>query len=332
MFYLITADSYDIQKIDRADVVIWESRKHLELFFTADYLVTSQSLPYIGSKKLSDFFNVFNYNNQKRIFLQHGVTHQYYPYENMGKSIYNFDFISCVSNQEKELFTNRFGYVKKEPKNLGFCRFDNLVDNNSLKKSNRILLMPTWRSWLDNISRKNFLESDYYTVFSQILSNKRLLDLLDNENIELVFYPHYSMQKFIDLFKNSEKSRIIIAEAGKYDVQELIIDSNLLITDYSSVLFDYAYLKKPAIYFQFDSQRYFSDHYPKGYFEYDRDGFGVVVKGVDELIDSIHSIIIGNYDFDYYQNKISEFFNYIDNNNCRRTYEAILTLDDQNNY
>ena len=49
-----------------------------------------------------------------------------------------------------------------------------------------------------------------------------------------------------------------------------------MLTDYSSVAFDFAYLRKPIVYAHFDKEAFFSgEHsYTAGYFDYERDGFG----------------------------------------------------------
>ena len=44
--------------------------------------------------------------------------------------------------------------------------------------------------------------------------------------------------------------------------------------DYSSIAFDFAYMKKPLIYYQFDQDKYYTNHFAKGYFDCERDGFG----------------------------------------------------------
>ena len=59
------------------------------------------------------------------------------------------------------------------------------------------------------------------------------------------------MQRFLDEFTTCSE-RIIIADWKKYDVQGLLKESALLITDLSSVFMDFAYMRKPMIYYQFD--------------------------------------------------------------------------------
>ena len=57
-----------------------------------------------------------------------------------------------------------------------------------------------------------------------------------------------------------------------------------MITDYSSVAFEMAYLKKAVLYYQFDEEEFFSGkHWQKGYFDYRKDGFGAVCVSENAL-------------------------------------------------
>lgn len=102
----------------------------------------------------------------------------------------------------------------------------------------------------------------------------------------LLFCPHAQMQPYLGAFE-SVCDRIRILSQKEYDVQTLLRESALLITDYSSVFFDFAYMRKPLLYFQFDYAEFREKHYPEGYFHYDRDGFGPIVKTVDELVEAL---------------------------------------------
>ena len=72
---------------------------------------------------------------------------------------------------------------------------------------------------------------------------------------------HYFSAQWIDFQKNDQ---FVIKDKCNY--QELILESSLLITDYSSIFFDFGYLKKPIIYTQFDYHEYRLEHFSEGYF------------------------------------------------------------------
>ena len=163
-----------------------------------------------------------------------------------------------------------------------------------------------------------------------IYATKLTMGLIENKlkehNLKLFFYPHYEMQKYISMFKSSN-DHIVIADFDSYDVQELLKKSKLLITDYSSVFFDFAYMLKPCIYYQFDVKDFTEQHYGKGYFDYEKDGFGKVVSDSETLIEEIVKIINRNFKLEeQYSSNICRFFQKHDTNNCQRIFEEIRKL------
>ena len=105
-------------------------------------------------------------------------------------------------------------------------------------------------------------------------------------------------------------------------------ESSLLVTDFSSVAIDFAYLGKPVVYTQFDKEKFFSTHsYVQGYYDYERDGFGPVCYDLDSSVEAIVEIIKnGCAEPDTYRERVDEFFAFRDSLNCRRIYEEILKL------
>lgn len=102
---------------------------------------------------------------------------------------------------------------------------------------------------------------------------------------------------------------------------------SLLITDYSSVFFDVAYLHKPVIYYQFDDEEFRAYHYQEGYFDYKTLGFGPVCDTEDALLEQISQAFANHMQMSpLYQKRTDEFFPLRDDGNCKRTYEAIRRL------
>ena len=127
------------------------------------------------------------------------------------------------------------------------------------------------------------------------------------------------MQRYIKYF-DTENDNIVIADKDNYDVQELLMDSKLLITDYSSIFFDFAYMKKPLIHYCFDELM----HYKPGYFDFRKEGFGKVASSEDEVVRLIKKYIDNNFKLDnMYENRIDKVFNIRDNKNCERVFNEI---------
>ena len=138
------------------------------------------------------------------------------------------------------------------------------------------------------------------------------------------------------LHPNFKEQYILFKKNKLFDIrktcnrQEILIESSLLITDYSNIFFDFAYLKKPIIYAQFDYDEYRNNHFKEGYFDYKKDGFGPICYNINCTINAIISQIENDCILKkFYQNKIKKFFYYFDEQNNKRIYLEILR--DKNN-
>ena len=108
------------------------------------------------------------------------------------------------------------------------------------------------------------------------------------------------------------------------DLQEMLKNAAVLISDYSSVFFDFAYMGKPQLHYQFDYEKYREGHYQEGYFSYVKDGFGQVCTKAEELVAAFCSIVKDEMRMpDEFVRRAENFFAFRDNKNCERTYYAI---------
>lgn len=241
----------------------------------------------------------------------------------------------CSAKPEYEYITKNFGYPEGIVKQIGLCRFDNLKQHED-KVKRQILLMPTWRNWIAHPTKdsyqiediSDFRNTTYYKELQALLDSESLYNMLQQEDLTLCFYPHREMQKFLSYFtiKPKYQDRIYLGKQEEKDVQELIQESMLMITDYSSVSMDFAYLKKPLIYYQFDDILYRKGHYAESsYFSYQENGFGKVVTKKEEVLKEIAQIANNHFKMEkQYQKRQEAFFDLQDDQNCKRNLEAIL--------
>ena len=259
------------------------------------------------------------YNN--RVFLQHGITTNDSPwiyYKNT-----KFRFFICATKPEYDFVKEKFGYPEENVVLAGFPRFDTLVDESKNKK--QILIMPTWRNWLgretNSLSEKEEFEStNYYKGWNSLLTNKEFIEYIEENKIKVLFYPHQHMQKYIDKFHSCSKNIEIIG-MGK-DIQKAMRESGLMITDYSSVFMDFAYMCKPVIYYQFDYDEYRKRQLGEGFFDFKKNGFGPVVNDAAMMIEAMSDATKGEYS----ENRKS-FFTFNDSRNCRRVYEKLIEVN-----
>jgi CDP-glycerol glycerophosphotransferase (TagB/SpsB family) len=159
-----------------------------------------------------------------------------------------------------------------------------------------------------------------------MLEDPRILSILEEHDLRLIFYPHIELQKELDKFR-SPSERIILASWKDYDVQDLLMRCSLLITDYSSVFFDAGYMEKPVIYYQFDMEDFRKYHYQEGYFSAEKHGFGPVASTEEALINAIYECAGNDFRMEEkYRDRLKAFFPVRDGKNCERVYEAVSRL------
>lgn len=328
--YAINTKGIDFNKVSEIGKTIqFGSLKHWIYYFSAKYNISSQKEGKPNAA-LCYVLEVYLGARKNRIYLKHGIIKdsQRWIYYDVSK----ISMMCCAAEREQRFIQERFGYPKEDVKLVGLCRFDNLLREHTVKR--QILIMPTMREWLRTISSDTlkyeqtleFCESEYFVTWSSLIHDKSLHDLLNLYNIDLLFYPHPAMQKYVNQF-NVDCDHIVIASDKNYDMQQLLMESAVLITDYSSIYFDFAYMRKPLIYYQFDYEKYRRGQYQEGYFSYDDDGFGPVVKTKDNLIKELEKILENNLILEgKYKERIDGFFAFNDTLNCERTYHAIKNL------
>ncbi len=258
-----------------------------------------------------------------KIFLQHGIIKDDLPYL-YGNHI-RLDLFVCGAGREADYIVKTFGHPEGVVRCLGLCRYDALPEA-GVRGSRMILFMPTWRAYLKDMPESRFLESRYFEEINGFLGDARLHQMLEAGDYRLVFCPHHEVRKWIGAFDCDYRGIETKATDG-CQIQELLIRADVLITDYSSVFFDFAYMQKPVLYYQFDLERFREEHYREGYFSYDRDGFGPVAETRDGLISELeHLLDRGCLPDPQYLLREKEFFPKRDQNNCRRNYEAVKSI------
>lgn len=335
IYYVITKDSPDYDKVAKiGHTVSASSFKHHILWLSSKYSISSQQNGAVPDP--TDVLYRMRFlcrKDQKVIFITHGIqkdemSHDF-DYEKT-----KFSLVTCTARREYEFIKKTYGYSSQTAKVLGLCRFDNLPLDAKPKK--QILIMPTFRSWLAAVNREKeatdsekqrFMQSSFYDAYKQILCDSGLLNQIRKNGYRIVFYLHYSLQSFTSCFEPLQNDCVVVAKRQNYDVQELLIESSILITDYSSIFFDFAYMGKPEAFYQFDEDEYRSKHYQKGYFDYRDDGFGPVIHDSKDLIHWLNSTIESDARIEgKYLERITSFFDIRDNRNCERVYNAIIDL------
>lgn len=314
-YYAIHKKSADYKNVKQFKRVIEQgSLKHIYLFSCASAKISSQVNGFAPNKYYAKYMQKHHLQG-KNIGLKHGIfknIHKNYFKENS-----HLDLIIAGAKPEYEFIKNNFHFESSEVAYCGLARFDNLHD---VSVKQQILVMPTFRIPLVDVSNEEFLNSDYYKKWFSVLEQ------LDKCDKTVIFYIHAMFQRFVPLFEGEFKN-VLIAKFNDYDVQTLLKESALLVTDYSSVYFDFAYMKKPVVFYQFDEEYFYKYHYEKGYFDYRRDGFGRVCIEESECLKEISRLIEHKFKLDeIYQSRLDGFFELNDDKNCERIFNEIVKI------
>lgn len=320
-YYAINRNTYDYEKVKKyGNIIKWGGFKHYFYYMSATKNISSHKE---GNPNHSLFTVLHLYMNlyNNRVFLQHGVLYQNFLM--FHKKNTKFKIFITGTKPEYDYVSEKYGY-SDEVKYTGLARFDNLHDYKTDDKC--ILLIPTWRRWLD--TREKFENSEYFKRLNSLISNQKLIELLEKNDKYIYFYPHLCTQKFIDCYKiNNDRIKIVYAQ--NVDIQDLLRKGSLLITDFSSIFTDFAYMYKPIIYYQYDAEQFYKKHinidFNTSYFDFKRDGYGEIVDDEDNLIENIKRYIDNDFKMESdYKKRVTNSFVLHDKNNCKRIYEQIL--------
>lgn len=313
-YYVVKKGTKAYEKVAKlGNIIFYRSLKHWVYYLNADKIFITQKY---ANPSQALFYLLHNMNiiKNNRIFLQHGVIKENLPHFHYNKT--KFHKFICGAKREYEYILKEFGYPANYVVYTGLARFDNL--NLAPDNSKMILIMPTWRKWIDNLN-ENY---EYFEVYNNLVHNKKLIEYLIQNKYQINFVLHKNMKLYKEKIK-SNNNVIKIYNNEEIDIQELLNKCRMLVTDYSSIAMDAAYRQIPIIYYQFDLKKFAKEHHKLegSYFSYEKDGFGKIITNENELVNEI----IDNCEKDFkieekYLNRMKDFFERRDKKNCERIF------------
>ncbi|MED4130206.1 CDP-glycerol glycerophosphotransferase family protein [Shouchella miscanthi] len=324
-YYVIKNSSKDFKRLqDKFPVINYKGARHKLNFLLADKLISTHAdrfiyQPFTGTENYFKDLKEYKY-----IFLQHGVI--------MGdlsnwlkKHDKNFKlFLTSSKIEQESIVKGHYGYTNREVKLTGLPRYDNLRSD---KQEKLILIMPTWRrSLVNEFSNKlnarpyneTFKESNYFYKWNALLNDESLKNYCLQNGYKILFAPHPSIRQQLSDFNLED------VEVTSYDqsYSELFQRGSILVTDNSSVFFDFAYMKKPLFYYQFEPQ-----NWDPGYFSIEEMGFGKIIVNHQVMVQTLIKQLETGIEMDEeYKQRVDQFFEYTDQNNRKRAYEEIIKL------
>lgn len=336
-YFTIKKNCSDYKRMKQlGNIIDLDSINYLNKFLKADKIISSIIDSWVYNPFGDNGKYIRDLSHFDLIFLQSGIIKDdLSEYLNIRKVNISL-FITSSKQEYNSILRSNYGYNRNNIILTGLSRFDNLLklqNNRKIKKN--ILLAPTWRKFIkgtrdlvtyESVKSEQFKNTTFYKFYNDLINNEKLIDLMKSNSYTGVFCLHPNFASQWSLFTQNE----IFSIKEKCCYQDELTKASLLITDYSSIFFDFGYLKKPIIYIHFDYEEYRKNHFDKGYFDYKRNGFGPVCYNIECLLKALtfeleHECIFKKV----YLNRIKRFFFYIDENNNYRTFRGILKNNDK---
>lgn len=319
VYWVIDKRSVDVQYLKKSDVnIVYKNSIKANLLA----LLSQVQIVTHGPKDVTPY-SFRKHNNTLRVNLGHGIQGlKKIKADNKKLNILNLDFDVFInsSNSDKEI-KRSWGIDNEKLYITGLPRYDDLLYKfDKMKKINKrkFLYMPTWREWLTQDDE--FYNTTYYMKIKELLGHDEFYKLLKIHNITLYVYLHVNMHKYFD--KMLDLQNEVIKFISPYeDIQNEILDSEIFITDYSSVCWDFIYLDKPVIFYRFDIDEYNENR--GSYYDLYDDKFGPVSYNAEDLLSFINSYLNNSLAYKIKEDEKKELFKYIDTNNCKRVFNII---------
>ena len=329
-YFLLSSSSPDAARLrPLGGLVSPYSWKHKLLSLVAEWSISSQT-DYVFRDPFMDYGHCYRNLLRKTrfVFLQHGVISNDLS-EWLDKDVQELDgFITSTPREFQSILDGKYHYTDEQVWMTGLPRFDRLQD----KREKLVTVMPTWRKYLTvgqnhetgkwNL-KNGFAESDYVRCYRELMNHPRLQQRAQELGYTLQFKIHPTCMAEADAFRFNERVQLVPANTS---YAELYSRSSLIVTDYSSSIYDFVYLRKPVMYYQFDADMFFSGahSYEKGDFEYERDGFGEVTYRLEDAVDAIIRYMETDCALHApYDKRIEDTFPNRSQNHCELLYQKI---------
>jgi len=305
------------------------SVKWLFLMTRAKYWVSNSRLPlWIPKPSKTIYLQTWHGTPLKKLATDMDEVHM--PGTNTEKYKKNFvtesskwDYLISPNEYSTEIFKRAFQFNKTMIES-GYPRNDFLFTHNNknninaiknklqLPKDKKIILYaPTWRD-------DDFKKVGHYK-FNLPFDLAEMEKSLGDEYL-IILRLHYLIAEKIDL---SNYPNFIVDYSYHEDIRDLYLVSDILITDYSSVFFDYANLKRPMIFYVHDIDNY-RDKLRGFYFDFETSAPGPLVKTTTDLIQAIKAIEDNDYPLEAYQADFHNFTKLEDGSATKRVVETVF--------
>ena len=332
MYYIINRDCEDSRRLRKTykNVLAYNSFKLRLLSLHAAYVFATRVdvKQYCGfSNAIEEYFrDILNY---RVLCLQHGLSiQQIAEYQNriFDNTLYYF----CVSEYEiKNISHPVYGYSKERLLLTGAPRYDGLISTDK----RQILIAPTWRRNVTaGTNRKgemhsysvNFKETEYYRIYNSLINDEKLIACAKRCGYRLIYLVHPILSPQVNDFDRNDYVEILAGASGNINYEKMLSESSLMVTDHSGIQYDFAFMKKPLVYYHPDA---LPPQYEAKTMDYETMGFGPVCRNHESVVEAMCSYMEKNCAIEpEYERRIEAFFAFTDRNNCKRVVEGMAYI------
>ncbi len=330
--YVVNKGYPDAKKLvaDKLDPLYFQSTKHILHFLNSSIVATTHAnIPVFSGVATNNFKYIQDLFNADAVCIQHGLAVQWMPH-NLHSGFDNIKRFYCATQSELDNLSNpEYDYPPRALRMTGLARYDGLIN----RSKRQILISPTWRSYIAMPSSagntrpysETFRETEYYRIYNSLINNAKLSETAKRCNYHIIYLLHPTLSNQAEDFTPAENIEVRSPVGESYE--KIMTESDLMITDFSGIQFDFAYMRKPLVY-------YHPDELPAGYdeggFSYEEQAFGPICKKEDELVDTVCRYMENECQTEeFYLQRQNSFFTFSDHSNCERIYNDLLEFSRQ---
>lgn len=335
IYYVVQKDSPDYNRLKNKynTIVKFNSIHHKMLALHTDLMLAT----HVDTMNCNGYYHATqqyfkDLYNARVVCLAHGLTIQRIAqYQNRvfdNTVLYFFASKYEIQNVSHEIYDY---YDKDALKLTGHARYDGLISNDQ----KIILITPTWRRGITTGKANkgstyshsdSFKHSEYYRIYNGLITSEKLIKTAEKNGYRIVYLLHPAMSAQLNDFEKSDRVDIVAATSD-ISYEKILTESSLMVTDYSGVQFDFAYMKKPVVYYHPDS---LPPQYEAGGLVYETMGFGPICKNHEQIVDTLCSYMEKQCVMeDMYKERVDDFFEYSDHNNCARIYDEVIKFQNK---
>lgn len=338
-YFVLDKNSIDWNRLSNVGKLVDKfSTEHMNIWSIADVVISAhaeyQIFNPVARGENQNWRNYYKtlriLNKPVYVFLQHGISrssHHLNKWLNLTNKNIRL-FITSSIYELNEFRAESYHYDDDVVQLLGMPRLDKLLQDKNMSQ-NKILFMPTWRKKLNLMTETEFLNSEYYIQIMSFLNDPKVLRALNRYNYDIYFRIHPNLIRFSKLFKFPDRIHMTLEPYNK-----LFSESKIAVTDFSSAVLDFAYMKRPVIQYMFDKSSYFTGHI----FNYEPDKEEQAIYGniysdieydsfIHELVSKMKNPVMDKR----YKEKVDSDFPLRDGNNRKRVVSSIKKLVDDVN-